>query len=255
MNIRTLILDDDEHSRLAAAASLKAFPEVELVGSFGSGEELFSYLEEHTAHLLFLDIELAGETGFAIAGRLRREYPELLLIFLTGHSSYAIDGYDFQPVNFLTKPINRRKLEQTMEEVRRRLGEKRGQSAAKLMFHLQQGYRILDVREICYIERCNRRNYLYTDTETLRIMNYTMRELEEMLAEHGFFLCHQSFLISLYRVRTVRDAGRQLYEVLLDHWDKPIPVSRNRYEELMGQLRRLGNLKPQRTHWEGKSGR
>ena len=54
-----------------------------------------------------------------------------------------------------------------------------------------------------------------------------------------FFLCHQSFLLSLYRVEAVRDAGRQLYEALLRGGDKPVPVSRNRYEELIRQLRKL----------------
>lgn len=239
MKIRTLLLDDDEHSRLAAMAALKGFPEVEVAGSFATGEELFAYLEAGTAQLLFLDIELNRETGFTVAERLRQEQPELLIVFLTGHSSYAIDGYDFQPVNFLTKPINEKKLARTLEEVRRRLGEQRQQSSARLMFHLSQGYRILEVRKICYIERDNRKNYLHMEDEVLRIMNYTMRELEEMLSEHGFFLCHQSFLLSLYRVEAVRDAGRQLYEALLRGGDKPVPVSRNRYEELIRQLRKL----------------
>lgn len=239
MNIRTLILDDDENSRLAAKTALQGFPDVELVGSCQNSRELFSCLKEQEAHLLFLDIELEQEMGFEIAKALRRDWPKLLIVFLTGHSSYAIDGYDFQPVNFLTKPINEKKLAKTMEEVRRRLGEQKEQSSARLMFHLSQGYRILDVRDICYIERENRKNFLHTETETLRIMNYTMRELEEMLSQHGFFLSHQSFLMSLYRVETVRDAGRQLYEAVLKGCQKPVPVSRNRYEELIRQLRQL----------------
>ena len=108
------------------------------------------------------------------------------------------------------------------------------------MFHLQKGYRILDVREICYIERRSRKNYLHTENETLQIMNYTMKELEGMLSGHGFFLCHQSVILSLYRVVLVRDVGRQLYEAVLRGCDKPVPVSRNRYEEFLLQLKNTG---------------
>ena len=240
MNIRTLILDDDPNSRMAAASALAEIDGIEIVGEFGRSGELFDFLGEHMAHLLFLDIELDSETGFTVARRLRREFPELLIVFLTGHSSYAIDGYDFQPVNFLTKPINGEKLSETVREVRRRIEKEQGQRPAQIMFRLTHGYRILDVRDISYIERENRKNHLHTDGETHVIAGYNISELEEMLAEHGFFRCHQSFIISLYRVTAVRDVGRQLYEVGLRGADKPIPVARGHYEGLLRGLRDLG---------------
>lgn len=243
MEIRTVILDDSAPSRLAAATALRSFEDVEIVGQFGGSRELYDFLASHTAHLIFLDIELDEELGFSVARRLRETHPGMLVVFLTGHSSYAIDGYGFQPVNFLTKPINPGKLAETMEEVRRRLRRSREQRPAQLMFRLSQGYRILDVRDIVYIERLGRKNILHTEGEELRVSNYTMRELEEMLSEHGFFLCHQSFLISLWRVEAIRDARRQLYEARLRGAAAPIPVSRVRYEALLEALAERGIVK------------
>lgn len=165
MTIRTIILDDDANSRLAAVTALSAYPQLSIERQFKTGKELFSFLENNQADLLFLDIELNCETGFEIARKLRLEKPEIMIVFLTGHSSYAIDGYDFQPVNFLTKPINPAKLRQTIDEVQSRMSrrtESKSQSSAKLMFHLSHGYRIIDVKDICYIERLSRKNYLYT---------------------------------------------------------------------------------------------
>lgn len=238
--IHTVILDDDCNSHKAACQALSRYPDVQVVGTFTTGQELYSFLEEHRADMLLLDIEIGSEFGFSIAKRLRQEHPELMIVFLTGHSSYAIDGYDFQPVNFLTKPINDMKLDQTISEVRRRMQRSQGQRKAQLMFRLQRGHRILDVRDICYIERRERRNYLHLENETLQISGYTMRELEEMLAQYGFSLCHQSFLVNLYRIRILRDAGRQLYEAVLQGTDAPVPVSRNQYEKIRTQLFSLG---------------
>ncbi|MDE6751789.1 MAG: LytTR family DNA-binding domain-containing protein [Eubacterium sp.] len=239
MSIRTLILDDDANSRRAACTELSEFSEIEVVGQFSESSELFGFLESNSANLLFLDIELNEEMGFTVAQKLRLAYPEILIVFLTGHATYAIDGYDFQPVNFLTKPINKLKLEQTISEVHHRLNQQSGQKSAKLMFRLQKGYRIIDVRDICYIERLNRKNYLHTPSETLCIAGYTMSELEEMLEQHGFFLCHQSFLISLYRVKSVRDIKRQLYEAEIQDCSKPVPISRNCYVDLMKHLQNI----------------
>lgn len=241
MNIRTLILDDDANSRRAACTELAEFSEIEIVGRFSHSAELFDFLENHSAQLIFLDIELDEEMGFSVAQRLRLNYPDILIVFLTGHATYAIDGYDFQPVNFLTKPINKLKLEQTITEVHHRLNQQSGQKSAKLMFHLQKGYRIIDVRDICYIERLNRKNYLHTPSEIICIAGYTMSELEEMLEQHGFFLCHQSFLISLYRVQSVRDIKRQLYEAEIQDCPKPVPISRNCYVELMKRLQDISS--------------
>ena len=241
MNIRTLILDDDPRSRKAAQTALEEFADVEIVGQFERSTQLMEYLANQSADLLFLDIELKDEFGFSVAERLRGKYPQLLVVFLTGHSSYAIDGYGFQPVNFLTKPINPLKMAQTIGEVRRRLAPDGRQRSAKLMFRMQQGYTILDVRDILFVERKERKNILHSaqEGEGTRISGYTMRELEEMLSPYGFFLCHQSFLVSLYRVRILRDVGRQLYEVVLQGWDTPVPVSRNRYEAMKQALENL----------------
>ncbi len=240
MTLRTAILDDDPNSHKAACQSLSAYPEIEIVGQFYTGAELERFLETEKADVLFLDIEMGDDFGFTVAKRLRQTHPELMIVFLTGHSSYAIDGYDFQPVNFLTKPINPVKLEQTILELKRRTQSAPGQRQAQLMFRLQQGYRILNVGDICYIERKDRKNYMHLEGESFQISGYTMRELEQMLAPYGFFLGHQSFIINLYRVCRVHDAGRQLYEVSLRGTDTAVPISRNHYEHLLAQLRQIG---------------
>lgn len=236
MKIKTMILDDDRNSRLAAKTALSKFDSIEITGEFENSEEMFEYLKTGSADLLFLDIELREEMGFDIAKQLRREYPGLMIVFLTGHSSYAIDGYDFQPINFLTKPINVIKLKKTVAEAESRLKVQVKPKNAKIMFRLKKGHAIIDISDICYIERTQRKNYLNTADKTIQISGYTMHELEDIMEEHGFFMCHQSYIISLYRVTAVRDTGRQLYEVTLKGCKTAIPVSRGRYEELMKQL-------------------
>ncbi len=240
MKIRTLLLDDSPESRMAAETALAAFPDVEIAGRFSTGQALLDWLETDTAQLLFLDIELHQELGFSVARTLREQYPQLMVVFLTGHSSYAIDGYGFHPLDFLTKPIQAEKLQETIEEARRQLKAARVQQPAQLMFRLLQGYRILDARDIVCVERVVRKNILTTETEELRIANGSVKELEEMLSPHGFFSCHQSFIISLWRVESVRDTRRQLYEVQLRGRRDPVPVSRHRYEALLEGLQELG---------------
>lgn len=240
MKIHALVLDDDVNAHKAVCSALASFEDVEVVGRFFSQKELEDFLQAHSANVLFLDIEIGSEFGFTIARELKETHPELMIVFLTGHSSYAVDGYDFQPVNFLTKPINPVKLRQTIEEIRRRMRQGAEQRKAQLMFRLPQECRIVDVRSILYVERENRKNYLVLEGERLQIAGYTMRELEQMLSGYGFFLCHQSFLVNLYRIVRMHDAGRQLYEADVAGSPLKVPVSRNRYEKLKSELHELG---------------
>lgn len=239
--IRTVLLDDDPLSRQAAKASLSAYSDVEIIREFSESRSFFAFLQEAPVDLLFLDIELDHETGFEIAGRMKTEYPDVMIVFLTGHSTYAIDGYDFSPVNFLVKPINAQKLSQTLEEVRRRLSHVGSpHKAAKIMLRLKNGMQVIQIDDIRYFERWNRKIYMVCHNKKLSVGGYTMQELEAMLEPYGFYCCHQSFLVSLSYVSGLRDIGRQLYEITVRDRQETVPVSRHRYNELVKKLKEIG---------------
>ena len=236
--IRAVLVDDDPLSRLAAKTVMEEIPDLRVIGEFGGSEDFFNGIGDLQADLVFLDIELAeNKSGFSIASRIHRDYPELLFIFLTGHASYAIDGYGFHPVDFLTKPIRREKLEDAMKEVRKRLGLEKPQNI-ELLFHLNSGYRMINTADIDYIERRDRRNYMIVSGKELQISRYSMKELEDMLEGHGFLLCHQSFLVNIAKITFLGDGGHQLYYVTLKDIPQQIPVSRNKYAELLEALKK-----------------
>ncbi|MCH5324881.1 MAG: response regulator transcription factor [Eubacterium sp.] len=240
--IRTVLLDDDALSRQAARAALSAYDEVEIIREFNNSADFFAFLRENPVDLLFLDIELDGETGFEIAGRMKAEHPDVMIVFLTGHSTYAIDGYDFSPVNFLVKPINTQKLSQTLDEVKRRMSSTDStRGTAKIMLRLKNGLQIIQVADIRYFERRNRKIYMVCRGREESVGGYTMQELETMLMPYGFYCCHQSFLVSLRHITGLRDARRQLYEVTVSDREEAVPVSRHRYNDLLKRLKEIGN--------------
>ncbi len=238
--IKTVLVDDDANSRRAAAAALKDYEEINVAAEFDCGEALFEYLENNSAELVFLDIELEKETGFEIAAKLRDKYPEIMFVFLTGHSTYAIDGYDFQPVNFLTKPINPDKLRRTIDLVLDRSSGKKSFKSGKIMFKCIKGYNLIDTKDICYIERRGRKNWLVTGKGEVQIAYYTMGELMDMLEGYGFFLCHQSYIISLDKIEAIYEEGRLLYYARLRGCAAGIPISRGHYDELRRAVKEIG---------------
>lgn len=242
--IRTVILDDDINSHKAAKAALRKYDDIDVIQCFQKSLDLFDFLKNEAVDLLFLDIELEDEFGLDVAKKIRKQYPHSLIVFFTGHASYAIDGYDFQPVSFLTKPINHEKLEKTIENVRERLAQnQKKRESIQLMFKCMKGYQMIRVKEIYYIEHRNRKNYLITKDHEQRIANYTVKELEKMLEPYGFFCCHQSFIVALDKIKRINEVERQVYTLTLQDKEEVIPISRNKYEELREKLLENGNMR------------
>ena len=111
------------------------------------------------------------------------------------------------------------------------------------MFKCMKGYQMIKIKDIYYIEHRNRKNYLMTKDNEQRIANYTVKELEKMLEPYGFFCCHQSFIISLDKIKYINELERQVYTLTLEDKEEVIPMSRNKYEELREKLLENGNMR------------
>lgn len=238
MKIQTVIVDDEKDSRRAILAALRQYPEIEVIGEAENANELITILQNQQVDFAFLDIELAEESGFDVAEYLRKNYPEIVFAFLTGHASYAVDGYEFGAASFFTKPINYVKFDRSIQRIKKQILEKKQGNEpkkhsenAKLMLRCGTGYEIVSVEDIIYIERRCRKNYVVTGEGEKRIYSYSIKDLVAMLEPYHFYCSHQSYIVPLNRIEAIRDEEKQLYYLKLRGSDKKIPLSRTKYEE------------------------
>ena len=138
MALRILLVDDDPHIRGHLAALLGDFPNVIVAGSVSSGAETISFLRRAAVDLIFLDIEMGDVSGFDLARHIQSAYPKIMLVFLTGHVDFALNGYEFQPLDFLIKPVNPLRLERVILQAEELLGKRR-QKTPSVRVGLQVG--------------------------------------------------------------------------------------------------------------------
>ena len=87
-NIKIIIVDDHNLFRiLLKSAFLKECPDICVAGEAESGEQLFRILRSTAADLILLDINLPDAWGAEVAGRLRREYPDLKILAISGENA------------------------------------------------------------------------------------------------------------------------------------------------------------------------
>ncbi len=128
----------------------------------GSGE-LFSFLEKHPLDILFLDIDLGEDSGIDIAGLLAEKYPNLILIFLTGHREFTNEAFDVDALGYLVKPIQEQKLERTLTKAfDQAYGLKSRAADARLIITEENIKKEIRQSDILYIERVQTKSLIHT---------------------------------------------------------------------------------------------
>ncbi|MBQ2605102.1 MAG: response regulator transcription factor [Clostridia bacterium] len=250
--IRTIVIDDEHASAEATIAILKKFPEIKVIDYIDNSAELISKLPNTDAELLILDIEMPHNNGMNVASFVKKKHPQIEIIFCTGHAYFAADCYDFEPVDFVTKPINTARIQRAIERAQKKLrntiseitianDKKPDTKSKKIGINAEGGYQIMDVDNILFIEKKGRKVYINTKGKKSLVSKYNLTQLEEILAPHDFFRCHQSFIVPIKKIRYVKNNqfGKTYSIILKESYDE-IPLSRSKHAEIKEKLELYG---------------
>lgn len=86
MTIRLALADDHRLFRESLRMALATEPDLEIVGEASNGRETLAMVERVRPEVLLLDIALPDSNGIEVAGKLRRLYPALHILALTGYA-------------------------------------------------------------------------------------------------------------------------------------------------------------------------
>ena len=97
---------DDEALMLGAlVAAIEASPDITEVVSFSDCEEALAFVKEHPADVAFLDINMRGMGGLALAEKITSYCNNCRIVFCTGYEEYAIPAFKLHASGYLMKPI------------------------------------------------------------------------------------------------------------------------------------------------------
>ena len=145
MAISTLIIDDEQLARDELMYLLESASDVDVVAQGENGIEAVDLIEEHHPDLVFLDVQMPGQDGFAVIQRVidrnraraagldgADDAPHLpQFVFATAYDQYAVRAFDVNAVDYLLKPFDRDRVLAAVDRVRARLtsGSANGSSA------------------------------------------------------------------------------------------------------------------------------
>ena len=116
--MRTILVDDELWMLEQFEEECAEIPDIEIVGTFAFAEDALTYAREHPVEFALLDIELPGMNGVELARELRRLYPEVIIVFVTGHKEYLGDFIDMKADYYVLKPYGKEEVRDVLQRAR-----------------------------------------------------------------------------------------------------------------------------------------
>ena len=110
---------DDEALMLGALVeAIEASPDISKVEKFSDCEEALNFIKENPADVAFLDINMRGMGGLALAEKILDMRSECKIIFCTGYEEYAIPAFKLHASGYLLKPISVEDVQKEIDNIK-----------------------------------------------------------------------------------------------------------------------------------------
>jgi two-component system LytT family response regulator len=218
--LKAFIIDDEFQSRNFLNNMLQQhFPEITLAGQASTVEEGLKGIELYDPNIVFLDIQMKGETGFDLLSRL--PVINFALIFTTAFDQYAVKAFRFNAVDYLLKPILTEELIAAVNKVKQQTAAVQPVSKVqveqlyqdiknphkihdKIAIPTGEGFIIIPLNEIVYCRANSNYTEFYLTDKKCVLSSYTLKQYDEILTAQSFFRAHRSYLINLAHVKMYR---------------------------------------------------
>jgi two-component system response regulator AlgR len=220
--LKVLIVDDEAlaRSRLASLVRECPDPRCEVAAECVNARQAAEWLRQHPADVLLLDIQMPGTTGTEWAAELRRNAHPPAVVFVTAHSEHALEAFDLDAADYLTKPVKRDRLFAALQRAARRTTAREGpaQAAAEPVLVVSERGRVVRVpmAEVLYLKAELKYVTLRTSARSY-VLDDSLTDLEQRLGAQ-LLRVHRNALVARHAVRALE--RRKLAEAGEDEGDE-----------------------------------
>lgn len=178
-----------------------------MVGEAGNAQQALEWLAANACDLLLLDIHMPGPDGRQLAAQLRRRSDPPAIVFVTAHAEHALQAFELDAADYLTKPVRRERLQAALQRVVQRLAPRATPAAALpddepviLVNDLGRKLRV-PVSDVLYLKAELKYVTLRTATHT-HVLDDALTDLEQRLGER-FLRIHRNALVARRALRAL----------------------------------------------------
>ncbi|WP_029233230.1 LytR/AlgR family response regulator transcription factor [Butyrivibrio sp. VCB2006] len=180
------------------------------ISRFSDGDEI-THDYKGQFDIILMDIEMKLMDGMTAAEEIRKLDSDVVIMFITNMTNYAIRGYQVDALDYVLKPVSYFAFSQKLG---RAISKMRKSSSKIISVDTPSGVRKLDIDNIFYIESEGHNLTFYTTGGDFTI-RAKIGDFEEQLSPYYFFRSNKGYLVNLKFVDGVENgaciiAGKQL---------------------------------------------
>jgi DNA-binding LytR/AlgR family response regulator len=227
-SLKCIIVDDEPLAIEILESYVAKVEQLQLVSTFRNAVSAFTFLQQHSVDLIFLDIQMPKLSGIDFLKTLKHA-PKV--IFTTAFRDYALQGFELEIVDYLLKPIP---FDRFLKAVAKVLHQPAAASTSSKQDVVPENYVYFKVdkkmiktkmADVLYIESI--KDYVKVKTPEREIVTQQkISYLEESLPREQFLRIHRSFIVNLEKI----DAYSATDVEIGKH---SIPIGRNYKNDVM----------------------
>ena len=221
--LKCVIVDDEPIALEILTSYIDKTSQLELIKSCKNASETLVFMQENTADLYFLDINMPEITGLSLAKIIDKKAK---VIFTTAYREYAVDGFNLQAVDYLLKPISYDRFLQAIQKI---IPSKTAENKVDFMFVRSERKMVkINFDTILYIESLSDYVKIITPQKTI-VTRENISSLEEKLAYDNFIRIHRSYIVSISKMTSYTNE-------FIEIENKALPISRSYKESVLQKL-------------------
>ena len=199
--MRVLIVDDERLARVRMRGLLSEHDTVESIDEAPSVAAAIEAVQRRPLDVVFLDIEMPGGSGFDLLDHMPGS---IAVVFVTAFDEYAVRAFEVNAIDYLVKPVDRRRLARTLERLGGRVpapppAPRRLTPEDRLFVPRERSGRFVPVTSVVAIVAAGSYSEVRTADGRTDLVHRTMEEWEEILPIL-FRRVHRATIVNLDRI-------------------------------------------------------
>jgi DNA-binding LytR/AlgR family response regulator len=249
--LKILAVDDEQSQLQDLARLLRSSPIVEAVECASDGHDALVKASAQPYDAIFLDVRMPDLDGLELARVLRRFAAPPQLVFVTAHDNAAVDAFELHALDYLLKPVARRRVEEALDRVAAAVavaedapaetgGEQRATAAREndviAVSNPRSGATRLVPRGSIQYAQSHGDFVRIVVPDGRYLLRATLADLERRWEQYGFVRVHRQYIANLNKAIELRPLLGGTAELAFAD-GRTIPVARRHVTELARRLR------------------
>jgi two-component system, LytTR family, response regulator len=231
--LRVVVAEDQDVLRFQIIDLISKLDGFEIIYSTNNGIQLFNILKKHKPDVVITDIDMPGMTGIEAIQCLRKELPDIEIIFISAFNKFIRQAVNLYAIDFIEKPLSTSRLIETLDRIKIR-----NLVNVKLVeFKSDNSIHLIKATDLFFVEAYKKKTKVFSDKGEIE-STFSLKKVEELLNEDFFYRTSRSHIVNMKKVRGIKPISRASFEIHFERGNWIAYLSKNRYEEFRSSLKK-----------------